>query len=344
MNNTEKQFIELLSKTIRNDDNIEYHQDVNWNNLINLAGEHKVEEIIYPLIEKNEFNFNSDNKILEELKTFTLYTAISEIRKLSYLENIFNKFEKDKIQFIALKGLVLRNIYPKAEQRIMYDVDLLVRKKDLKVATEALQAIDYEVIENNKNSIKFMHRSYPIIELHWTLIKDKELDEAIWDRVIKEKVSNKQILTLGYEDFLVYLCNNTIENISKHGLNLRQIIDILLFSEANTDKIDWTSFKKRAKEQGIEKFVLVIFSICSILFNMNLPEDLSDRDVMYNPNIDILIESLLLGGINGDDKILSNTTKEDYSFMDNIKKFIRNKRLCKNRGEAIKWLGIQFTK
>lgn len=344
MNNTEKQFIELLSKTIRNDSNIEYHQDVNWNNLINLAGEHRVEEIIYPLIEKNEFNFNSDNKILEELKTFTLYTAISEVRKLSYLENIFNKFEKNKVQFIALKELVLRTLYPKAEQRIMYDVDLLVCKKDLRVATDVLEAIDYEIVENNKNSIKFMHKSYPIIELHWTLIKDKELDESIWDRAIKKKVSNKEILTLGYEDLLVYLCNNIIENISKNGLVLRQIIDISLFSEVNREKIDWTSFKNRVKEEGIEKFVLVIFSLCSILFKLNLPEELSDKDVMYNPNIDILIESLLLGGINGNEKILSNTTKEDYSFMDNIKKFIRNKRLCKNRGEAIKWLGIQFMK
>lgn len=52
MNNTEKQFIEILSKAIRNDRNIDYYEGVKWSNLINLAGEHKVEGIIYPLIAK----------------------------------------------------------------------------------------------------------------------------------------------------------------------------------------------------------------------------------------------------------------------------------------------------
>ncbi len=343
MNNTEKQFVEILSKSIRNDRNIESYEDVNWSNLINLAGEHKVEGIIYPSIERNSLKFNIDNRILEELKTFSFYTSISEVRKISYLESIFKEFEKNNIQIIALKGLILRNLYPQPEQRSMYDVDLLAHEDDIEKVTDLLKAMEYDVEEKSKNSIRFVHRLYPIIEIHWILEDDKVLDNSIWNRVINDECFDYEVNTLGYEDFLLYLFNNIVNNIVNNGLLLRQLTDIVLFVEANGDKIDWTSFKFKIKKQEIEKFVLIIFSLCNILFKLELTEDLLDRDIKYSPNIDILIENLLLGrmyGINNGEKILSNTTREDYSFLDNIKKFIRSKRLDKNRDKIIRWLGI----
>ena len=39
--------------------------------------------------------FNIDNSILEELKTFSFYTSISEVRKISYLESIFKELDKN---------------------------------------------------------------------------------------------------------------------------------------------------------------------------------------------------------------------------------------------------------
>ena len=343
MNNTEKQFIEILSKAIRNDRNIDYYEGVKWSNLINLAGEHKVEGIIYPLIAKNSLKFNIDNSLLEELKKFSFYTAISEVRKISYLENIFKEFEQNNIKVIALNGLILRKFYPQPEQRSMYDIDLLVYKDDIKRVTDILKAIEYDVEVKNKSSIRFVHRLYPIIEIHWQLVNGEELDNSVWNRLMKDKILNTEISTLGYEDFLVYIVNNIINNINKNGLLLRQFTDIVLFVEANEDKIDWTSFKVKIKEQGIEKFVLIIFSLCNILFELELPEVLLDRDIKYSPNIDILIENLLLGRmyeINNSEKIVFNAASEDYSFLDNIKKFIRSKKLDKNRDKIIRWLGI----
>ena len=126
MNNTEKQFIELLSKSIRNDNNIEKYEDVNWINLVNLAGEHKVEGIIYSNIKKNASKLNINSNIVDELKSFAFYTTISEVRKVSFLDNIFSKFNEAQIPVIALKGLVLKKLYPDPDQRSMCDADILV--------------------------------------------------------------------------------------------------------------------------------------------------------------------------------------------------------------------------
>lgn len=311
MNNTERQFIELLSKSIRNDTNIEKYEDVNWSNLVSLAGEHKVEGVIYSNIKENSSKLNINNSIVEELKTFAFYTAISEVRKISFLDNIFNKFKDANIPVIALKGLVLRNIYPEPDQRSMCDADILVKKEDLKRVTELLKSIEYELESEDEHfHLKFIHRMYPIIEVHWSLIEGKELDNSIWDRTIKSKLLDTEIMTLEYDDFALHLCHHMVHHMNGMGFGLRQIADLVLFTEKNRDFIDWTSFKNKAKEQGIEKFVLIIFALCNRLFNLELPEPLMDRDIIYSPNIDLLIEDLLLGGVYGrsnNEKMLANS-------------------------------------
>lgn len=345
MNNTEKQFLELLSKSIRNDNNVEFYEDVNWSNLINLAGEHMVEGIIYPLVAEKASTFNINNNILEELKTFLFYTSISEIRKISYLEKILKIFKESNIEFIALNELVLRNLYPQPEQRSMINIDLLVKKQDLKNVKKVLKSIEYDVDAYNKYSVKFTHRLYPTVVIHWVLADGEALDDSIWENVVKCSILDNELITLGYEYFLLNLCNSIINDISKSGLVLRQITDIVLFAEVNREFIDWNNFIVQARKQKIEKFVLIIFSLCNILFKMDLPEALLDRDIMYSPNIDILIEDLFLGiiyGINGEKNILSNTTKQDYGIIENIRKVIRSKKIDKDREKVIKWLEIQL--
>lgn len=311
MNNTERQFIELLSKSIRNDTNIEKYEDVNWSNLISLAGEHKVEGVIYSNIKENASKLNINSSIVDELKTFAFYTAISEVRKISFLDNIFNKFKKADIPVIALKGLVLRNIYPEPDQRSMCDADILVKKEDLKRVTELLKSIEYELESEDEHfHLKFMHRMYPIIEVHWSLIEGEELDNSIWDRTIKSKLLDTEVMTLEYEEFALHLCHHMIHHMNGMGFGLRQIADLVLFTEKNRDFIDWTSFKNKAKDHGIEKFVLIIFALSNRLFNLELPESLMDRDIIYSPNIDLLIEDLLLGGVYGrsnNEKMLANS-------------------------------------
>ena len=311
MNNTEKQFIELLSKSIRNDKKIKKYEEVNWGNLVSLAGEHKVEGVIYSTIKENASNLGVNNIILDELKTFTFYTAISEIRKISFLDNIFKKFHDENISVIALKGLVLRNFYPEPDQRSMCDADVLVNKEDLKRITELLKSIDYELeSEDEKFHLKFTHRMYPMIEVHWSLVEGEELDNSIWENTVKSKLINTEIITLGNEDFLLHLCQHMIHHMTGMGFGLRQLADLVLFTEANRDLINWNNFKNKSKEQGIEKFVLIIFGLCKNLFDMDIPDILVDRDIIYSPNMDLFIEDILLGGVYGrsnNEKMLANS-------------------------------------
>ena len=54
MNTTEKQFIDLLSNSIRNEVCKKKYDNVDWNELMNLSRKHKIEGLIYSALNKAE--------------------------------------------------------------------------------------------------------------------------------------------------------------------------------------------------------------------------------------------------------------------------------------------------
>lgn len=300
MNNTEKQFIEILSKAIREDKDIKKYNDVNWTNLANMAFGHKVEGIIYSAIGNESNPMEMDKNIIEELKATAFYTEIDQARKMSYLDNVFKKFNDNNIDVLAVKGVVLKSIYPEQGQRSMKDVDILIHKEDIENVKEMLISIGYELQDKcNKFILKFFHRLYPTIVVHWSFIEGKEIDASIWNSAIKDKIIGTEIKTLGYEDFILQLCCNMADHMNESVLGLRQLIDLVLFIESYKDSINWISFKKKIEEHGIEKFTLIMFYLCSKLFYMEIPKGIFDNNIVSDKYVDLLIEDIIIDRVYG---------------------------------------------
>ncbi|MGL5352007.1 MAG: nucleotidyltransferase family protein, partial [Clostridium sp.] len=143
MNNTQGQFLELLSNGIRDKKAIKIYEDVNWREIIELSKTHKVEGIIYSAIRKSELVAYIDDKDLSDLKLLTFKTGIGQLRDINNLSNIFRKFNEKNIPVIVLKGLVVRDFYPNPEQRSMCDADIFIHKEDLDKTKELLFELGY---------------------------------------------------------------------------------------------------------------------------------------------------------------------------------------------------------
>ena len=73
------------------------------------------------------------------------------VANLEYeLEHIKSVFEKNKIEYILLKGSVLRNYYPEPWMRTSCDIDILVHDEQLDKAVKVLTQTGYRV-EGNKH-------------------------------------------------------------------------------------------------------------------------------------------------------------------------------------------------
>ena len=65
------------------------------------------------------------------------------MRHVKNVTEILSKFSENNIKTVVLKGLVVRNFYPRPEFRTMSDADIVVQKKDLNAAIELINSLGY---------------------------------------------------------------------------------------------------------------------------------------------------------------------------------------------------------
>jgi len=314
MNTTEKQFIDLLSNSIRNEVCKKKYDNVDWNELINLSRKHKIEGLIYSALNKAELLENIDEDKVKDLKKEVFFTGVTQISNMSKLEKVFNEFSKENVPVIVLKGLVVREYYPQPEQRSMSDADIFVKAKDLNKSKKILIDLGYtEIDAEASHHIKYIKSGYPMIELHWHVMKrdgfSDELDlfeDDIWDRTIEVKVKGAKVLSLGYEDLALHLCMHMAAHLAASGFGVRQIADLVLLVEKKGHLIDWTLFINKAEEFGFKKFIIIMFKICNILFSMDIPKEMAVYKIDDEEMFESLISTIFDGGVYGKKDMASN--------------------------------------
>lgn len=314
MNTTEKQFIDLLSNSIRNEVCKKKYDNVDWNELMNLSRKHKIEGLIYSALNKSRLLENIDEDKVNELKKEVFFTGVTQISNMSKLEIVFNEFSKENVPVIVLKGLVVREYYPQPEQRSMSDADIFVKAKDLNKSKKILIDLGYtEVDAEASHHIKYIKSGYPMIELHWHVMKrdgfSDELDlfeDDIWDRTIEVKVKGAKVLSLGYEDLALHLCMHMAAHLAASGFGVRQIVDLVLLVEKKGHLIDWTLFINKAEEFGFKKFIIIMFKICNILFSMDIPKEMAVYKIDDEEMFESLISTIFDGGVYGKKDMASN--------------------------------------
>ena len=314
MNTTEKQFIDLLSNSIRNEVCKKKYDNVDWNELMNLSRKHKIEGLIYSALNKSRLLENIDEDKVKDLKKEVFFTGVTQISNMSKLEKVFNEFSKENVPVIVLKGLVVREYYPQPEQRSMSDADIFVKAKDLNKSKKILIDLGYtEVDAEASHHIKYIKSGYPMIELHWHVMKrdgfSDELDlfeDDIWDRTIEVKVKGAKVLSLGYEDLALHLCMHMAAHLAASGFGVRQIVDLVLLVEKKGHLIDWTLFINKAEEFGFKKFIIIMFKICNILFSMDIPKEMAVYKIDDEEMFESLISTIFDGGVYGKKDMASN--------------------------------------
>lgn len=324
MDNTQKQFIELLSKSIRREVAVEKYDNVNWEEILNLAKSHKVEGIFYSALSKSGLSSEIEVEQLKMLKKIVFNTGVGQIRSINNLSDIFQCFENENIPLIVLKGLVVRDFYPQPEQRSMCDADVLIHKEDLEKTKDLLIGMGY-ILDDHEAShhIKLFHRIYPVIEVHWHIIKRdgfngniEEFEKNIWENAINVNVGKTQVLSLGYEDLALHLCMHMAAHLASSGFGLRQLCDLVLLVEKKGQVINWNDFLSKARKYGFERFSKIIFNVCNKLFNMDIPKEIGD-EINHDKYINLLINEIVEAGVHGKkDMVNSFGNQLAFNFKD----------------------------
>ncbi|MDE5985570.1 MAG: nucleotidyltransferase family protein [Eubacterium sp.] len=261
MNNNERYFVTLMSSHLNNIPPAP-SSDIDWEEIFNLSSIHNVCAITANQILLLDKEFQPEAQILSKFRQQLGYTLIDSDEKekaLSYLKNLLSENE---IEFILVKGAILKKLYPIKEFRTSSDIDVIVKNNDLEKLRNILnENTDCIITNDTEKEVSFSYIEQSI-EVHSTLDTDNTYFEKIFDMSEKHGYEYK----ISNEDHLLYVLCHIIKHFSAFGAGIKMFMDIDVIIR-NMEDIDYNKFIKKCRQINIETFAKASLALCHSWFD-----------------------------------------------------------------------------
>ena len=181
-------------------------------------------------------------------------------------------FEKEKIDYIPLKGAVLRAYYPEPWYRTSCDIDILVQECDLNRAVGALEKqLGYRV-EGKKtyHDISLYSPFGMHLELHHNIKENKPEYDGVLSRVWENapKVAQESCGHRETNEFLLFhLTAHMAYHFACGGCGLRSILDLWVLRQGLD--VDEACLACLLKEAGLDTFYSAMAALSEYWFGDN---------------------------------------------------------------------------
>lgn len=302
MDNNQRQLLDCISAAIHGDKiNIPSDNNLNWTKIIEHAYSHNVEALLYSSLGKRK---ELNEKVFNDVKKNTIITAFQQINHIQQLEKVFKEFKENNLVVVGLKGIVVRELYPRPEFRTMSDSDLLVHKADLERGKQLLLKLGYIYDGCEKNHLSFKHEKFLPLDLHWTLEDKREksvsdFDNEVWENIIEIPIGKAEGSSLSWENTLVHLLMHMAGHTINNGFGIRHLCDVVLVIEKKGNVINWKSFHEKIRNIGIEKFTIAVFITCKELFKIKVPNEIIKNMELRSKYLNMFINYMYSCGAQG---------------------------------------------
>jgi hypothetical protein len=191
------------------------------------------------------------------------------------------------VAVIALKGVALAaRYYGDLALRPAGDIDLLVRRADLRLAGQALQRLGYRADHGQARAVdfsalvfaelSFTRQDKTHIELHWELTHAPGYRQALpvagaWLRSQEHTLDGQRVRCLRADDELRFLCTHCAAD---HGLDrLLWLVDIAELVRSLPAGWDWAAFLRETVSVRLAAPVAAALTACRAQLGLQLPPD-----------------------------------------------------------------------
>lgn len=154
--------------------------------------------------------------------------------KMRFMENLWYKsneitvaFRENDIEYIPLKGIILKDLYPSPYMRLMSDADILIREKDYrKKIRPVMQSLGYIEGTESDHELHWEKDGF-LIELHKRIIPsyNKDFYKVIGDGFEWVK-----------ENKYAYIFTHFAKHYRDSGIGIKHLVDLEVLRDKATDK------------------------------------------------------------------------------------------------------------
>ena len=159
------------------------------------------------------------------------YLSVSE-GQMAMLQRLFSAFEEHHIDYLPLKGVLLKGIYPRPEMRRMSDADILFRREQYDAIQPILTEMGFTYEYETDHEVVWKHPSL-LLEMHKRIVprRDKDLYRYFGNGWAHAVADAEHPYRYGFtpEMQFVSLFVHLVKHYRGGGIGLSHMIDLWVF-------------------------------------------------------------------------------------------------------------------
>lgn len=249
-------------------------EQMDLNHLYIMAKNHSLTAIVCMALEASDiFSIYKEQELVKKWKDAKDKAIRKNLMLDAERKEILNFMEKKGIWYMPLKGILLKEMYPKLGMRQMADNDILYDQQYQKELMKFMTARGYKPSHIGKGNHD-IYKKAPIYnyELHTALYgaaHDKKYQE--YYRNVKQRLKKDEGNCFGYhfshEDFYIYITTHAYKHYNGRGTGLRSLLDIYVFLQKKEATLNWNYIENQLKELNITEFERESRELCKKLFS-----------------------------------------------------------------------------
>ena len=169
-------------------------------------------------------------------KLFQLYykAMTKSERQVENLQKLYRAFDEAQIDYLPLKGCIMKPMYPKAELRAMNDADILIKVEQYDKIKPVLEELSYHFLAESDCELKWISRGL-YLELHKRLIPSfiKDFYAYFGDGWQLATEQNGNQYKMSKEDEFLFIFTHFARHYREGGVGIRHMVDIWYYRYKN---------------------------------------------------------------------------------------------------------------
>lgn len=254
---------------------------------LKIAAKHQISALIY--YGAINCGISQDLPIMQKLFLTTCQLITISERQLYEIDKIFSAFDQNKINYMPLKGTLLKKMYPRSEMRVMSDADILINTEQYDIIKPVMMELGY--LESVESDHELIWKKENInIELHKRLIPsyNKDYYEYFGDgwRLGVPVSENATCYKMSAEDEMIYLFTHYAKHYRDAGIGIKHIVDLWIYQK-NVNMLNNEYILAELKKLQLDTFYKNTMRTLETWFNEAPPDDVTDviTNVIFNSGV-----------------------------------------------------------
>ncbi len=176
-----------------------------------------------------------DKNVPAMQELFKVYYAdiIRSQRQMQMLNKLFDAFDENQIDYLPLKGTILKSLYPQPGMRVMGDADILIRVEQYDKIKPLMLQLGFQEGKVTGHELHW-HHPFLHLELHSMLMSLRNMDYNRYygDGWSKSVTDTGSRYTYRCEDHYIFMLVHFAKHYRASGVGLRQPVDLWVYQKA----------------------------------------------------------------------------------------------------------------